>query len=73
MTIRVTVEDTESGETSSSELENNYVVITGGSCEVANTQVYPTKGIHVITIKTGDDAERVASVQVHVIQGATDQ
>jgi hypothetical protein len=51
MAIRVTVLDTESGDTSTAEIENNYIVVTAGTCEVTGRQVYPAKGTHVLTIK----------------------
>lgn len=31
--------------------DNDYFILTTGTCEVTNTQVYPTKGTHVITVK----------------------
>lgn len=49
--IRVTVTDLETGDTESQEVWNDYVIVTAGSCHVANIQDYPTKGTHVLTIK----------------------
>lgn len=49
--IRVTVLDTESGETNTEEIENDYVLVTAGTCHLAHTNIYPTKGTVVLTIK----------------------
>ena len=49
--IRVTATDAETGETSSAEVMDDYVLITTGSCHVSDCQDYPTKGTRVITIK----------------------
>jgi hypothetical protein len=55
--IRVTVEDTETGKTETQEVEaNDYFILTTGACHVEHTQVYPTKGTHVLTIKGRRDA-----------------
>lgn len=51
MSIRVTVLDTESGETNTEEVENDYVLVTAGTCHLEHTNVYPTKGTVVLTIK----------------------
>jgi hypothetical protein len=51
MSIRVTVLDTESGETSTEEVENDYILVVAGTCHLANVQAYPTKGTVVLTIK----------------------
>lgn len=51
MTIRVTVLDTESGETSTEEIEDNYILVTAGSCYRDGVQVYPKTGTHVVTVK----------------------
>lgn len=51
MAIEVTVRDTESGESQTKRIDNDYVLVTAGRCEVTDTQVYPTKGTHVITVK----------------------
>lgn len=48
--IRVTVEDLETGEVQTQEIDDDYVLITAGSCHVAHTNVY-SSGTHVITIK----------------------
>ena len=49
--IRVTVEDLLTGEKESQEIRDDYIVVCAGSCHVAHTQAYPTKGTHVLTIK----------------------
>lgn len=51
MAIEVTVRDTESGETETATIENDYIVITAGTCWISSTQDYPTKGTRVLTIK----------------------
>lgn len=49
--IRVTVTDLESGETESTVMVNDYIVVTAGDYYVAHYQHYPTKGTVVLTIK----------------------
>jgi hypothetical protein len=49
--IRVTVEDLATGETETTEVCDDYVLLTAGSCYVDGIQTYPTKGTHVLTIK----------------------
>jgi hypothetical protein len=51
MAIRVTVTDTESGESSTAEVEDNYILVCAGTCHQDGVQVYPAKGTHVITVK----------------------
>jgi hypothetical protein len=51
MSIEVTVRDTESGESETATIENDYIIVCAGSCYVANSQDYPIKGTHVLTIK----------------------
>lgn len=53
--IEITVRDTETGETQTETIENDYVVITDGNRYVANTQVYRKTGTHQITIKVRDE------------------
>lgn len=48
--IKVTVEDLETGEKDTAEILNDYIIITAGTCEVANMQVH-ANGTHVITVK----------------------
>jgi hypothetical protein len=49
----VTITDTETGKTQTEEVEDDYLVITHGNREVANTQVFKT-GTHQITIRVHD-------------------
>lgn len=49
--IRVTVKDLLTGEEESVELADDYLLICAGSCYLDGTQVYPTKGTHVLTVK----------------------
>ena len=48
---RVTAEDLETGDTETTEITDDYVVICDGSCYIAHVQAYPAKGTHVLTIK----------------------
>ena len=50
--IRVTVEDTETGETSYETIDNDYCVICAGNKFVDTIQTYPKAGTTVVTIKT---------------------
>lgn len=49
--IRVTVTDLETGESETKDIQNDYVIVTAGACEVTNIQTYPMKGTHVLTVK----------------------
>ena len=50
--LRVTVTDLVTGdEQTKAILDHDYLVITTGDCYVANTQIFPAKGTHVLTIK----------------------
>jgi hypothetical protein len=51
MSIKVTVEDTESGESSTATIENDVIVITAGTCHVDHVQDYPAAGTQIYTIK----------------------
>lgn len=51
MTIRVTVEDTETGTSETREVANDYILICAGTCYQARVQAWPKTGTHVITIK----------------------
>lgn len=51
MSIRVTVTDTESGDTETREIDNDVLVVTSGTCHIASVQDYPIKGTQVYTIK----------------------
>jgi hypothetical protein len=55
MAIIVTVEDAETGEKSTAEIEDDYIVICAGTCHVSHTQAYPTAGKHVITVEGRKD------------------
>lgn len=57
MTIKVTVADTENGDTDTVELKDNYVVTTAGKCEVTSEQRY-ANGTVVLTIKRGAALEK---------------
>ena len=48
--VRVTTIDWE-GREESVVIADDYVIVTAGNRYVANTQVYPQRGTHVITIK----------------------
>ena len=49
MAIEVTVRDTESGDTETQTIENDYVIVMAGTCTAA-VQTYGN-GTHVLTIK----------------------
>jgi len=51
MAIEVTVRDTETGESSTATIDNDVIVITAGTCYVANVNDFPTRGTQVYTIK----------------------
>ena len=51
MSIEVTVRDTESGESETATIENDYIVVCAGTCYVHGWQDYPAKGTRVLTIK----------------------
>jgi len=51
MSIRVTVTDTETGDTETQEIDNDVIVVTAGTCYVEHVADYPTKGTQVYTIK----------------------
>ena len=48
---RVTVTDIDSGDSESTVIKDNYVVICDGDRYVSNVQVHPTTGTAVITIR----------------------
>ncbi len=56
--IRVTVEDLETGEKESQEIDNDYIVVTAGDCDVTHTQDYPKSGTHILTIERPSQATR---------------
>lgn len=49
--IEITVRDLETGEAETEVIENDYFLVTAGSCRVTSTQLYPKSGTHVLTIK----------------------
>lgn len=49
--IRVTVLDTETGDTDTAEIKDDYIIVCAGSRYVAGTQLYPRSGTCVITVK----------------------
>jgi hypothetical protein len=52
MTLRLTVEDRETGDREEVVIpDGEYFLITTSPCYLANTQAYPSKGTHVLTIK----------------------
>lgn len=51
MSIEVTVRDTETGESETAVIDNDYILITAGTCWLAGVQDYPTKGTRVLTVK----------------------
>lgn len=52
--IRVTVEDPDTGESETQEVEDDYILVTAGKCYVSYTQVFPKSGTHQLTIKKGE-------------------
>jgi hypothetical protein len=48
--IRVTVEDTATGETESTEIVNDYVITTAGTCYVSHISRFAS-GTHILTVK----------------------
>lgn len=50
MAIEVTVRDTESGDSETQTITNDYVIVCAGSCYVHYTQAH-ANGTHVLTIK----------------------
>jgi hypothetical protein len=51
MSINVTVEDTETGESQTSTISNDVVVIVAGTAHVAHIANYPSTGTQIYTIK----------------------
>lgn len=49
--IRVTVEDLATGDTESTEIADDYILIAAGSCYLAHVNDYPMKGTAVLTVK----------------------
>lgn len=50
MAIEVTVRDTETGDTETQTIANDYVLVTAGTCWIAHIQV-SGPGTHTITVK----------------------
>lgn len=50
MSIEVTIRDTETGESETGIIDNDYILVVAGTCHVATTQAY-ANGTHVLTIK----------------------
>ena len=51
MSIEVTVRDTETDESETAFIENDYILIVAGTCYLDGIQDYPTKGTRVLTVK----------------------
>ncbi|MGH3355247.1 MAG: hypothetical protein ACRDOJ_05080 [Nocardioidaceae bacterium] len=50
MAIEVTVRDTDTGDTETQTITDDYVIVTAGSCHVAHTNA-SANGTHVLTVK----------------------
>lgn len=50
MSIEVTVRDTETGESLTAVIDDDYILVTSGSCYRASVQA-SANGTHVITVK----------------------
>lgn len=62
MTIRVTVLDTETGDTETKDVpEHDYVLICSGDCHISYSQVSAKSGTHNLTIKRGPQPQERAS------------
>lgn len=53
MTIRVTTEDTETGEKEVAEITDDYILVVAGTHRLHHVAQYPTTGTVVLTIKSG--------------------
>jgi hypothetical protein len=52
MSVRVTIVDEQTGDEETKVIpDGDYMLIVTDPCYVSNTQVYPTSGTHVLTIK----------------------
>jgi hypothetical protein len=50
--VRIVVTDLATGESETQDVaDNDYWILTTGACHVSHTQVFPTKGTHILTIK----------------------
>lgn len=54
--IRVTVTDLATGESTSREISDDYIIVTAGDHYVAHTQWYPRSGTVQLTIKRGEQS-----------------
>lgn len=50
VSIEVTVRDTETGESETGVIDNDYILVTAGTCYQAHVNAH-ANGTHVITIK----------------------
>lgn len=58
--IEVTVRDPNTGETDTKELqESDYIILCGERRYVGHTQLFPTAGTAIVTIKTLKPGERI--------------
>lgn len=74
LSIKVTVEDTETGETEPTIVED-YLLIVAGSCYLATRQAYPN-GTHVLTVKGATRpgyAQRTTFEPATTVQESTDK
>lgn len=51
MSIRVTVTDTETGDTETAEIENDVIIVTAGTCHIAHFNDYLGTGTTIYTVK----------------------
>lgn len=51
MSIEVTVRDTETNESETATIDNDYILIVAGTCHLDGIQDYPAKGTRVLTVK----------------------
>lgn len=59
--IQVTVTDLATGETESTTIWDDYVLICAGSCHRDSVQAHPGTGTHVITVKGRRERKPVGS------------
>lgn len=65
MAIQVTVTDTDTDESETCTIEDNYVLITAGTCYVAHTNLH-ANGTHVITVKGRREGQAAAATSAQV-------
>lgn len=52
MSLTVTVRDNETGDEETAQVpDHDYLLLVTGECRLEHTQVFPTKGTHILTIK----------------------